>query len=154
MTQRKERLIDTAFIVGGIGMSTLFISIDGNGQNPLPVAGAMLFVAFITFLVSFLVARFVHSVPLSIATSAVVTDVLFVIYFVCLFAFSQRVPEHGSEELVLFPIVFVVATAPAVIFSSIGFGRIASSIFSKNHIEEKGIARRSEISTVKVSNRP
>ena len=131
MSHPKSALIDTALIVGGAGLSTLFVSSDGNGQNPLPVAAGMLLVVLITGLVSFGLAWFVRTTPLAIGASIVVTDVLFVLFFVCRFAFSHRTPEHGSEELILLPIVFVVATAPTVLLSSIGFGRFASRIYQR-----------------------
>src|SRR5436190_3498421 len=97
----KKALLDSALIIGGAGLSTLFVSTDGNGQNPLPVAAGMLLVVFITGLVSFGLAWFVRSVPLAATVSVVVADLLFVLYFVCRFAFSQQVHEHGNEELIL-----------------------------------------------------
>ena len=127
-------LLDTVFVIGGVGLSTLFISADGNGQNPLPVAAGLLFVVMITGLVSFVVARFVHSTPRSIVVSAISTDVLFVLYFICQFAFSKQVHEHGYEELTMVPIVFVVATAPAVVLSSVGLGRFASRFYRRRNL--------------------
>src|ERR1041385_7086257 len=126
MGQPKKALLDTALILGGAGLSTLFVSTDGNGQNPLPVAAGMLLVVLLTGAVSFILGWFVRTVPLAIVASVVITDVLFVIFFVCRFAFSQQPHRHGNEELILLPIVFVVATAPTVLLSSIGFGRFAS----------------------------
>ena len=131
MSHQKAALIDTALIVGGAGLSTFFVSADGNGQNPLPVAAGMLLVIFITGLVSFGLAWFVRSVPLAVTGSVVITDVLFVLYFVCRFAFSRQVHEHGNEELILLPTIFVVVTAPTVLLSSIGFGRFASRIYQR-----------------------
>jgi len=131
MSHPKAALIDTALIVGGAGLSTLFVSTDGNGQNPLPVAAGMLLVVFITGLVSFGLAWFVRSVPLAVTVSVVITDLLFVFYFVCRFVFSQGAHEHGNEELILLPIVFVVVSAPTVLLSSIGFGRFASRIYQR-----------------------
>jgi hypothetical protein len=131
MSQTQNTLLDNTLIIGGAGLSTLFISTDGNGQNPLPVAAGMLLVVFVTGLVSFILAKFVRTVPLAIVASAILTDILFVLYFVCRFAFSQQVHEHGNEELILLPIVFVVGTAPTVLFSSIGFGRFASRFYQR-----------------------
>ena len=86
-------------------------------------------------MVSFVLARFVRTFPLAILATAVIADVLFVLYFVFRFTFSQQVHEHGSEELVLLPIIFVVVTAPAVVLSSIGFGRLASRFYQRKSTE-------------------
>lgn len=131
MIHPKAALIDAALIVGGAGLSTLFVSTDGNGQNPLPVAAGMLLVVFITGLVSFGLAWFIRTTPLAIGASVIVTDVLFVLFFICRFAFSQQPHEHGNEELILLPVVFVVVTAPTVLLSCIGFGRFASRIYQR-----------------------
>jgi hypothetical protein len=42
MSCTKKALFDSALIIGGATLSTLFLSTDGNGQNPLPVAAGML----------------------------------------------------------------------------------------------------------------
>ena len=134
MSEPKRTLLDAVFVIGGVGLSTLFISTDGNGQNSLPVAAGLLFVVMITGLVSFVVARFVHGTPRSIVVSTINTDLLFALYFVSWFAFSKQVHEHGYEELTMVPIVFVVATAPAVVLSSIGFGRFASRFYRRRNL--------------------
>jgi hypothetical protein len=134
MSHSKKALLDTALIVGGAGLSTLFVSTDGNGQNPLPVAAGMLLVVFITGLVSFGLAWFIRTVPLAMTASVIITDLLFVLYFVCRVAFGQRVHEHAGEEAFLLPIVFVVVTAPTVLLSSIGFGRFASRIYQRKSV--------------------
>jgi hypothetical protein len=134
MSHAKNILLDSTLIISGAGLSTLFISTDGNGQNPLPVAAGMLLVVIITGLVSFILARFVRTVPLAIVVSGILTDVLFVFYFVCRFAFSRQVHEHGNEELILLPIVFIVGTAPTVLFSSIGFGRFAGRFYRRKSV--------------------
>jgi hypothetical protein len=131
MSQLKNIGLDAALIIGGAGLSTLFISTDGNGQNPLPVAAGMLVVVLISGLVSFVLARLIHTTVLSIAASTILTDVLFVLYFIRRFALSQQVHEHGNEELILLPIVFVVGTAPAVLLSCIGFGRFARRLHQR-----------------------
>jgi hypothetical protein len=131
MSQPKTLLLDIALILTGAGLSTLFISTDGNGQNSLPVAAGMLLVSFITGLVSFGLAWFLRSVPLAVAASVVVTDLLFILYFVCRIAYSKRLDDHAGEELTLLPIVFVVVTAPTVLLSSVGFGRIANRCFQR-----------------------
>jgi hypothetical protein len=133
MNQPKNALLDSAFIIVGAGISTLFVSTDGNGQNPLPVAAGMLLVVCITGLVSFVLARFVRTVVLAIAASIVITDLLFILYFVCRVAFSQHVHDHAFEELYLLPVVFVVVTAPTVLFSSIGFGRLAGRFYQRKN---------------------
>lgn len=131
---KRKSLLDSALIIGGAGLSTLFVSTDGNGQNPLPVAAGMLLVVLITGLVSFVLARFVRTTLLAIAASVIITDLLFILYFVCRVAFSQHVHDHAFEELYLLPIVFVVVTAPTVLLSSIGFGRFASRFYQRNRV--------------------
>jgi hypothetical protein len=105
------------------------ISTDGNGQNPLPVAGSMLSVAFVTCLVAFALGWFVRSVPLAVAATVVITDLLFGVYFVSRVAYRQQVHDHAAEEAFLLPVVFVVVTAPTVLLSAIGAGRFASRLF-------------------------
>lgn len=131
MRHPKALLIDTALILGGAGLSTVFISTDGNGQNPVPVAAVMMVVVFITGLVSFGLAWFIRRIPLAIVASIIVTDLLFVLFLISLFIFSQQPHEHGNEELTLLPVVFVVVSAPAVLLSSTGFGRLAGRIYQK-----------------------
>ena len=133
MSHRKKIFFDAALILTGVGFSTLFISTDGNGQNPLPVAAGMLFISLIVGAVSFVLARFIRSLPLSITASIFTCDLLFVFYFVCRFAFSKQVLEHGNEELILLPIVFVVVTAPTILLGSIGFVRIASRFYQRKN---------------------
>jgi len=89
----------------------------------------MLVVVFITCLVSFGLAWFIHSIPLAVTGSVVITDLLFVLYFVYQFAFSRQAHEHGNEEYILLPTVFVVVTMPTVLLSSIGFVRLASRVY-------------------------
>src|SRR5438876_1099820 len=101
MSRPKKALLDSALIIGGAGLSTLFVSTDGNGQNPLPVAADMLLVVFITGAVSFALAWFVRTIPLAVVASIVITDLLFVLFFVCRIAFSQHVHDHAAEEAFL-----------------------------------------------------
>lgn len=131
MSQKQNILLDAALITSGIGTSTFFVSVDGNGQNPLPVAAGLLCVAGITALVSFLLSRLIHNLLVAILATIALTDFLFIAYFINSFAFSRRTPEHGDEELVMLPIVFVVATAPTVILASVGFGRLANRFFRR-----------------------
>lgn len=118
-------------ILGGVALSTLVISTDGNGQNPLPVAAMVLLVALITGLVSALLAWIVRTILLAITASAIITELLFILYFVCRVAFSQHVDDHAFEELYLLPLVFAVYTAPAVLFSTIGSARLANRLYQK-----------------------
>lgn len=131
MSPPKNALLDSAVIIGGAGITTLVVSSDGNGQNPLPVAAQVLLVVLITGLVSFVLARLVRTVPLAVVASTTITDLLFILYFVCRVAFAQHLDDHASEELYLLPVVFVVYTAPTVLLSSIGFGRFASRFYRR-----------------------
>jgi hypothetical protein len=135
MSRTRNTLIDGALIIGGAGLSTLFVSTDGNGQNPLPVAAGMLLVVLVIGAVSFALAWFVRTVPLAILGSVVITELGFLLYFVCRVAFSQHLHEHVNEELYLLPIVFAVVTAPTVLLSSVGFGRLASRINQRRPAE-------------------
>lgn len=113
----------------------LFVSTDGNGQNPLPVVAQMGLVVLVVGVVSFALASFVRTVPLAVLGSAAITELLFLLYFVCRVAFSEHLHPHVSEELYLLPIVFVVFTAPTVMLSSIGFGRLASRVYRRRRAE-------------------
>jgi hypothetical protein len=135
MNCTKNALLDGALILGGAGLSTLFVSTDGNGQNPLPVAGGMLLVVLVIGVVSFALARFVRSLPLAIMGSAAITELVFLLYFVCRVAYGKHLHPHAEEELYLLPIVFAVVTAPTVLFSATGFGRMASRFYQRRRAE-------------------
>lgn len=134
MSRTKNTLIDGALITGGAGLSTLFVSTDGGGQNPLPVAGAMFLVVLVIGLVSFALGWFVRSMPLAILASVAITEMIFLLYFVCRVAFSMHLDPHVTEELYLLPVVFAVVTAPTVFLSSIGFGRLASRLYQRRPV--------------------
>lgn len=119
-------------------LSTLFISTDGNGQNPLPVAVGMLLVLAITGAVSFSLAWFIRTTSLSIVASIGITELVFLLYFVSRIAFSTHLDSHATEELCLLPLVFAVVTAPTILLSSIGFGRVASRVFQRKETELSG----------------
>jgi len=131
MNTKRAALLDGGLIVAGILASTLFVSTDGNGQNPMPIAAGMLLLVFITGLVSFGLALFIRSVPFAFFFSLVIMELLFVLFFVCRVAFSEHVDRHVQEELYLLPLVFAVYTAPTVLLSCIGFGRLAGRLFKR-----------------------
>ena len=135
MSRTKNVILDTALILGGAGLSTLFVSTDGNGQNPLPVAAGMGLVVLIAGAVSFALGWLVRSLPLAIVGSAAITELGFLLYFVCRVAYGKHLDPHAEEELYLLPIVFAVATAPTVLLSSIGFGRMASRVYRRRRAE-------------------
>jgi hypothetical protein len=135
MSATKNAILDAALVLGGAGLSTLFISTDGNGQNPVPVAAGMGLVILVSGAVSFGVGGLVRSLPLSIVGSAAITELAFVLYFVCRVAYGKHLDPHAEEELYLLPIVFAVATAPAVLLSSVGFGRMASRAYRGRRAE-------------------
>jgi hypothetical protein len=134
MRPPREALLDIALALGGAALSTLFFSTDGNGQNPFPVGAGMLLVALITGAVSFALAGPVRSILLAMAASGVITELLFVLYFVCRVAFSEHVDDHAFEELYLLPLVFALYTAPTVLFSTIGFGRLANRFYRRGKV--------------------
>ncbi len=131
--RRTNAILDSALIIVGAGLSTLFVSTDGNGQNPLPVVAAVLVLVFIVGVVSFVLAWLVRDIALAVLASIVITELLFLLYFVCRVAFSRHVHEHVAEELYLLPFVFAVVTAPTILLSSIGIGRFAHRFFQRRH---------------------
>ena len=135
MGQWKKALFDAALIISGAGLNILLISTSGNGQDPLPVAVDVLVAMLITGLVSLALASLVHGLLFSMMASMIITDFLFVLYFVYWFAFSQEMPEHPFEEYILLPTVFVVSTAPTVLCASIGFGRLASRYYRESDVK-------------------
>ncbi len=136
MSRTKNAILDTALIVGGAGLSTLFVSTDGNGQNPLPVAAGMLLVALVVGVVSFVLGWLVRSLALAIVGSAAITELGFLLYFVCRVAYGKHLDPHAEEELYLLPLVFAVVTAPTVLLSSIGFARVASRVYHRGCAEQ------------------
>ena len=121
---------EAGMIAIGVGISTLFVSTDGNGQNPFPVFGVMLFVAAVTLVVAFLLGCVVRTLPLAIVATIVITDLLFVLYFVGRVAMAKQVGPHVAEEAFLLPIVFVVVTAPTVILTAIAASRLSARVIS------------------------
>lgn len=83
MSRTKNVILDTALILGGAGLSTLFVSTDGNGQNPLPVAAGMGLVVLIAGAVSFALGWLVRSLPLAIVGSAAITELAFLLGTSC-----------------------------------------------------------------------
>jgi hypothetical protein len=135
MSRTQNAILDAALILGGAGLSTLFVSTDGNGQNPLPVAAEMGLVVLVTGVVSFGLGWLVRSLLLAIVGSATITELAFLLYFVCRVAYGKHLHPHAEEELYLLPVVFAVATAPTVLLSSIGFGRVASRVYRRGRAE-------------------
>jgi hypothetical protein len=137
MTHAKKALVDGALILLGAGITILFVSTDGNGQNPVPVAGQTMVVVLVNGLVSFLIARFICKLPLAIIASAILTDMLFIVYCVRDLAYHST-DKYAGEAALMFPIIFTVETAPTMLLSSIGFGRLASRFWRKRklHVEK------------------
>ena len=135
MSPRKNTILDAALIVGGAGLSTLFVSTDGNVQNPLPVAAGMGLVVLVTGAVSLALGWVVRSLPLAIIGSVAITELGFLLYFVCRVAYGKHLHPHAEEELYLLPLVFAVDTAPTILPAAIGFGRIASRVYRRGRAE-------------------
>jgi len=128
MSQWKKVFLDTLLIICGVAGSMLFV---GNGPNLLLVLAINLFVALICGLVSFAIAWFIRTVPISIMASIIVTDLIIVLYFVCRIEFSQQPHEHVKDELILLPMDVVVYTAPTVLLTCAGFGRFAGRLYQR-----------------------
>jgi hypothetical protein len=135
VSQPKKALVDGALILIGALMSILFISTDGNGQNPVPVALGITMVVLVTGVISFLLAIFIRNLPLAIIAGVIITDLLCVLYSVRLLESSQD--PYSGEAALLFPIVFAVETTPTVLLSSIGFGRLAKRFYQKRTLPVK-----------------
>jgi hypothetical protein len=127
MTRPQEIILDTALIFVGTGLSVLFVSSDGNGQNPFPVAGQMSIGAVIIGVVSFILARVVRSRLFAAVSTIIIIKLLFV-----LLAFRAVASSSDAAEILyLLPVVLVVYTLPMVLLASIGFVRLASSIYQR-----------------------
>jgi hypothetical protein len=124
-----KALVDGALILVGAGISILFISTDGNGRNPVPVAGEMMIVVLGTGVVSFLLAGIVRTLPLAIIASAIITDLLFILYAEGQLNASSD--PYAWEAAIMFPIIFVVETGPTVLLSAIGFGRLSRRLWQR-----------------------
>jgi hypothetical protein len=129
--------LDGGLILIGAGISVLFISSDGNGQNPVPVAGYILVVVLVAGAVSFVLARFSRSLALVITASVILTDLLFVVCEVCYFAYYST-DAYAGEAARMFPVVFTVEAAPAIVLASIGFGRFARRFWQKRTLAIDG----------------
>ncbi len=130
MDYLKKALCDGAFILLGAGATLPFVSMDGNGQNPIPVAGETLIVVLVNGLISFLSARFIGELLYAIVASVILTDLVFVVYDVLYFAYSST-DKYAGEAASMVPLIFTVETAPTVLLSAIGFGRLASRFWQK-----------------------
>jgi hypothetical protein len=122
MTASKEILLDTSLVLVGVGLSVLFVSTDGNGQNPIPIAGRMTVGAVIIGVVSFILAKIVRSKMFAIISTIIVTELLLFLWAFWAVASSP----DAAEALYLLPIVAAVYTFPMVLLASVGFVRLAS----------------------------
>jgi len=129
MAPPTKALVDGALIMAGTGISVLFISTDGNGRNPIPVMGEMMFVVLVTGVISFLLARIVRSVPIAIVASVIITDMLFILWGELQLTSSSD--PYADEAIMMLPIIFLVETAPTILLSSVGFGRMAGRFWRK-----------------------
>ena len=119
----------------GVLATTFFVSSDGGGQNPIYVLLWMLLIALVVGVVSFVIARFVSTLALAVIATAIITDLLFMMYFMYSIARPNADP-HATEAYLLIPIVFTIVTAPLVGLSSFGIGRIANRYF---HTPDPGL---------------
>jgi hypothetical protein len=130
MSHWRKPLKDGAFILMGAGITVLFVSTDGNGRNPVPVACETMIIVLATGLVSFSITKFIGELPLAIITSVILTDLLCVVCGVRSLAYHSA-DEYAAEAALMFPIIFTVYAAPTILLSSIGFGRLASRFWRK-----------------------
>jgi len=136
MARPNNTLVDGALILTGAGISTLFVTTDGNGRNPVPVAEEMMILVLFIGLVSFLLARIVRTIPLAIIASVIITDMLSILWGEHQLRSFQG--PYADEAIMMFPIIFLVETAPAVLLSSVGFGRLASRFWrNRTQTDEK-----------------
>ncbi len=120
-------------VISGAGVlaTTFFVSSDGGGQNPIYVLLWMLLVALVVCVVSFAIARIVSTFALAVIATAVITDLLFLMYFMYSIALKPNSDPHATEAYLLIPIVFTIVTSPLVGLSSFGIGRIANRYFHR-----------------------
>jgi len=127
MSRAKEILLDTVLIFAGMGLSVLFVSTDGNGQNPLPVAAEMSVLMAIIAVVSFFFAWVIQSRVFAVFVTIIVIELLF-----ALFSFRAVASSSDAAEILyLLPVVLVAYTLPMVLLTSIGFIRLASSLYRR-----------------------
>ena len=127
MSRAKEIVLDTALILVGMGLSVLFISTDGNGQNPLPVIAGMSVGTAVIGVVSFVLGWVIRSRLFAAFATIVITELLFILYSFMAVASSPDAPEI----LYLLPIVLVVFTLPMVLLAAVGFVRLASCLYHR-----------------------
>jgi hypothetical protein len=125
-------LLDTVFILLGMGLSILFVCTDGNGKPFLSVLAPMLVFVAITASISFATARFVRTVSLAVVLSVALTDFVLVSIIIVPELFSPIRDNHEHREMLfLWPFVLVVFTAPMVALCSIGFVRFADRLWRR-----------------------
>lgn len=133
----RHSLIDTAIILAGVLLSSLIVAFDGNGQSVLSAALVMLFVAAVTGMIAFIVARFARTPARASAATFIITELLFLLGILYALLNSRSGREHAAEELSLVPVVFLVCTAPAILLSSIGFARLALRFYQWKAAQSK-----------------
>lgn len=122
---------DLGLASAGVLATTFFVSSDGGGQDPIYVLLWMLLVALVVCVVSFGIARMVSTFALAVIATAVITDLLFLTYFMYSIAVKPDRDPHATEAYLMIPIVFTIVTLPSVGLSSFGFGRIANRYFHR-----------------------
>ena len=127
MTDRKQKILNASLISAGGFATLLFMSRDGNGQNPLPLLIPVGIALLINGIVGCLLGRFIKSRWLASVSTMIITEQVYVLAAMYLTLARASNDPHYGEELNMIPVVLVVFTTPMVILSSIGFVRLASS---------------------------
>ena len=132
----KHLLLDSLFILLGVGLSILFVCADGNGKSFLSVLPPMLLFVAITASISFATARLVRTTPLAVTLSVALTDLVLVSIVIVPELFSPTRDNHELREMLfLWPFVLVVFTAPMVALSSLGFVRFAARFWQRRVVQ-------------------
>jgi O-antigen/teichoic acid export membrane protein len=135
MTDRKQKILNASLISAGGLVTLLFMSTDGNGQNPLPLLVPVGIGLLINGIVGCLLGRFIKSRWLASISAMIITEQVYVLAAMYLTLARASNDPHYGEELSMIPVVLVVFTTPMVILSSIGFVRLASRWASPKETE-------------------
>jgi hypothetical protein len=135
-TGAKNLLLDSVFILLGVGLSILFVCTDGSGKPFLSVLLSMLLFVAITASISFATARLMRTTPLAIVLSVALTDLVLISIVILPDLFSPAHDNHEHREMLfVWPFVLVVFTAPMVALSSLGFVRLAARFWQRRMVQ-------------------
>jgi len=121
MTDRCRTFTGGTLILSGALLTLLFVSTDGNGQNPFPLLIPISVGLLINGVVCWTLSKCITSAGLVYTGAVIITEQVFALTELILNLAKPSADPHYAEVLTLLPVILAVYTAPMVLISSLGF---------------------------------